>query len=81
MIKNFETKVATLSPGENSGKNEKITNWIELSNLGLAKDFNKLEVTRMKVFETGVNDLPKFDFESFKGKPRLSKAGKYLFIK
>ena len=52
-----------------------------MSNLGLAKDLNKIEVTRMTDFETGVKDLPKFDFEYFKRKPRLSKAGKYLFLK
>ena len=52
-----------------------------MSNLGLAKDLNKIEVTRMKDVETGVEDLPKFDFDCLKRKPRLSKAGKYLFIK
>ena len=52
-----------------------------MSNLGLAKDLNKVEVTRMKDVETGVEDLPKFGFECFKRKARPSKAGKYLFIK
>ena len=35
-------------------KNEKLTNWIELPNPGLAKDLNKIEVRRMKDFETEV---------------------------
>ena len=42
-----------MPPDENS-KNEKITNLIELPNPGLAKDLNKIEVTRMKDFETEV---------------------------
>ena len=49
-------------------KNEKLTNWIELPNPGLAKDLNKIEITRMKELETEVKDLPKFDFESFQKK-------------
>ena len=55
---------ATLSPDENST----LTNWIELPNPGLAKDLNKIEVTRMKDFETEVKDLPKLDFERFQKK-------------
>ena len=42
---------------------------------------NKIEVRRMKDFETEFKSLPRFDFERFKKKPRLSKTGKYLFIK
>ena len=59
-IQNF----ATLSSDENS-KLKKLTNWIELSNPGSAKDLNKIEVTWMKGFETEVKNLCKFDFESF----------------
>ena len=35
----------------------------------------------MKDFETEFNSLSKFDFDRFQKKPRLSKTGKYLFIK
>ena len=57
----------TLSPDENS-KIENLTNWIELPNPGLAKDFNKIEVSKLKGFETEVNDFCKFNFESFQKK-------------
>ena len=54
--KSSKQNFATLSPDENS----KLTNWIELPNTGLATDLNKIEVTRMKDFETEVKDLPNF---------------------
>ena len=63
----LKQRFATLSPDENP-KNEKLTNWIELPYPGLARDLNKIEVTKMKGFETGVKDLCKSDCESFQKK-------------
>ena len=40
-------------------------NWTELPNPGLAKDLNKIEVAKIKGFETKVKDLCKFNFKSF----------------
>ena len=78
--KNFKTKLATFSPDENS-KNEKLRNWIELPNPGLAKDLNKIGVTRMKDFKLKLRIYPSSTLRVFKRRPRFSMTGKYLFVK
>ena len=39
-----------------------------MPNPGLAKDLSKIEVTKMKGFESQIKDLGNFDFESFQKK-------------